>query len=83
MIPRRLISSRKTVVIRFGEEVAGGEAIAFADSPTRLPITPAPTVFPKPLREIIDFIIHTPPVEMWDSAFLARFSSIFDCARTL
>jgi hypothetical protein len=66
MIPFRLINSRMIVVIRFGEaEAGGGDASAAPGCAMRPPMTPAPTVFPKPLREMIDFMAHTPSVTKW------------------
>jgi hypothetical protein len=62
-----------TVVMRFGEAVAGGVASAFEEPPTRLPIILTPTVLPKPLREMDDFMAYTPPLEMWNASPLGEF----------
>jgi hypothetical protein len=70
------------VVIRFGEaEAGGGDASAAPGCAIRPPMTPTPTVLPKPLREIIDFMVHAPSIEVHARALRAhlKFDSLYLC----
>jgi hypothetical protein len=69
--------------MRFGDEVARGDAGAAADSTIRLPITPTQTVWSEPKQEMIDFMFRKPPVEFPGSVCLDAFLRKLDRARNL